>query len=328
MTEQNCAEHFFFGDDIRTRFNHHDCVLGTGQAEVKSGFGALCAVGVDDVFAVHHTDHDGARRTRKRYIGDRKRDGRTDHSEHFGRNVGVNGQNRCDNGNVVVHSLGEQRTNGTVDKAGSKDCLVGRAAFSLFETAGDFADGVHFFFVVHAQGEVIHTFAGFFCHSCVDHNHGVAATDDTASVSLTAVSAGFDGDFSAADSCFEDFSFHFNSFWIFRHIRFYKNRVRKQRTRPILLSQSQRSDDSTITFDIGFLEIVEKTSSLTDHHKQTASGVVVFVVNFKVFGEFLNSAGEECDLHFGGTGVAFFATVLCDDFLFLKFIHCLASFVG
>ena len=80
--------------------------------------------------------------------------------------------------------------------------------------------------------------------------------------------------------------------------------------------------------DIRLFEIVEQASSLTDHHKQTSARMMVFGVDFEVLGELLNSAGEQRYLHFGRARVALFASVLCDDFLFLKFIHCLTSFVG
>lgn len=97
---------------------------------------------------------------------------------------------------------------------------------------------------------------------------------------------------------------------------FYKNRVRKTHPTLFLLSDAQRRNDGTIALDIRLFEIVEQASSLTDHHKQTSAGMMVFGVDFEVLGELLNSAGEQRYLHFGRARVALFASVLCDDFLF------------
>ena len=46
--------------------------------------------------------------------------------------------------------------------------------------------------------------------------------------------------------------------------------------------------------------------------------MMILGVDLEVLGELLYPAGEQRDLHLGGTGVALFATVLCDDLLLLK----------
>ena len=220
MTEEDGAEHLFLGDDVRSRLHHHDGVAGAGKAQMQLGLRSLRAVGVDDVLAVNETHHHGARGARKGDVGDGQRDGRTDHAEHLGRDVGVHRKHGGNDGNVVVHPLGEQRTDGAVDETRGEDRLVGRSALSLLEAAGDLAHGVHLLFIVHAEGEVIHALAGFLRHSGVDHDHGVAAAHDAAAVRLTAVGADLDGHLSAADCCLENFSFHINSFRAFRHAPF------------------------------------------------------------------------------------------------------------
>ena len=208
VTEHNCAEHFLFGDNVCACFDHHNRVFRSAEIERKAGFCTLCAVGIDDVFAVNHADHNRTRRTCPRNVAYRKRNGRAYHSENFGRDVGVNGQNGCDDRHVVVKSLREKRADGTVDKTGRQNRLVACSAFSFLETAGNLADGVHFLFVVNAQREKVHTVAGCFAHRCVDHNHGISATHYARTVGLSAICACFDGHFSAADHCFENSFFH------------------------------------------------------------------------------------------------------------------------
>ena len=69
VTEENCAEHFLFGDFVRTGFNHHDSVLSTAEVERELGLCTLLCVGVNDVLAVNHTDYNRTSRTCPRNIG-------------------------------------------------------------------------------------------------------------------------------------------------------------------------------------------------------------------------------------------------------------------
>ena len=88
-----------------------------------------------------------------------------------------------------------------------------------------------------------------------------------------------------------------------------------------LLADTETGDDGTVTLDVGFDEVVEKTLSLTDHLEKAASGVVVVLVLLQVLGEVVDSLGEDRDLHFGRTGVALVNGVLFDDGFFFCFQH-------
>lgn len=66
---------------------------------------------------------------------------------------------------------------------------------------------------------------------------------------------------------------------------FQKKRVQLNHTRYFLLSQTKSRYDCTISLDIHLFEIVEKTSSVTDHHKKTATAVMILGVILEVFGE-------------------------------------------
>ena len=195
----------FVVDFFRARFNHHDSVLSAGEVEVKGGKFSFFSVRVDDVLAVYHTDHDRTRRTGERNVGNGESYGRTEHCKRLGSNVRVDGKSGCYDRYVVKKPFREKRTNRSVDKAGSKDSFVACSAFSSFKAARDFADGIHFFFVIDGKREKVHTLARGIGHGGVDHNDRVAATDEARAVSLLRVLAYVDGDFSAADFGFENF---------------------------------------------------------------------------------------------------------------------------
>ena len=73
--------------------------------------------------------------------------------------------------------------------------------------------------------------------------------------------------------------------------RFYKKRVRK--THPtLLLSDPQCRNDGTIALNVRLFEVIEQAPSLTDHHEQTASGMMILGVDLEVLGELLDPAGD------------------------------------
>ena len=86
--------------------------------------------------------------------------------------------------------------------------------------------------------------------------------------------------------------------------------------RAALLTQAELCNQGTIGLDIGLLQIVQQTTALTNHQQQTTTGVVILLVHLQMVVQVVDALGEQSDLHFGGTGVAFVAAVCCYDFLF------------
>jgi hypothetical protein len=85
---------------------------------------------------------------------------------------------------------------------------------------------------------------------------------------------------------------------------------------PMLPADSQFIDNRAVALDIFFLQVIQKSPSLTDDLKQPPSGMMVLFVGPKMLGEILNALGKKRDLHFGGPGVAFVGLELIDDLLF------------
>lgn len=84
-----------------------------------------------------------------------------------------------------------------------------------------------------------------------------------------------------------------------------------------LSSQTELGDDGTIPFDVVLLEVTEEVASVTDHLVQTAAAVVVLLVVLEVFGKRVDAEGQDCNLDFRRTGVAFVYLVLFDKSLLL-----------
>jgi hypothetical protein len=82
-----------------------------------------------------------------------------------------------------------------------------------------------------------------------------------------------------------------------------------------LLTDTAAFDNGTVTFDVVLEKVVKELSSLTDHLLHTSAAVVVLGVLLEVLGELAVSLGEDSDLYFGRTGVAFVYSKLFDDVL-------------
>ena len=80
--------------------------------------------------------------------------------------------------------------------------------------------------------------------------------------------------------------------------------VHQFRTGPRSAAQAQLADQGGIAGFVLALEIVQQLAALCDHHQQTATRMVVFLVQLEMVGEFVDTLGQQCDLNRGRTGVA------------------------
>jgi hypothetical protein len=80
-----------------------------------------------------------------------------------------------------------------------------------------------------------------------------------------------------------------------------------------LAAQAEALDQLGVARGILALEVVQQITALVDHADKTTSGVVILLVGFKVAAKLLDVCGEQCNLYFRGSGVAFGALVFADD---------------
>ena len=65
---------------------------------------------------------------------------------------------------------------------------------------------------------------------------------------------------------------------------------------------------------------------LADQLEQAGTGVEVLLVHLEVFGEAFDAGGQEGDLNFRRSGIAFVSGVFLDNYLFLSRINSHSSF--
>lgn len=67
----------------------------------------------------------------------------------------------------------------------------------------------------------------------------------------------------------------------------------------MLLSQVQLVKNVTITLYIGFLKIIEKAATLTNHLQKAATGMMIILMLLKMLVEVVDTLGKQSYLNLG-----------------------------
>lgn len=89
-----------------------------------------------------------------------------------------------------------------------------------------------------------------------------------------------------------------------------------------LVTKLEALDQAAVTIDILAFEIIEHTTTFTDHQKQTAIGMEIVLVLLHVGGQVVDTGGQESDLNFRGTSVTLMGRVLGNDLLLFRIAEC------
>lgn len=84
----------------------------------------------------------------------------------------------------------------------------------------------------------------------------------------------------------------------------------------LLAAQTVLLNDLAIALDVDVSSVIEHSTTSADQHQQTTTTVVVLLVILQMLGELVDPGGEQCYLHFRGTGVAVVHFVRVDRVLF------------
>ena len=162
VAEHYGAEHDFFRELISFGLNHQDGAFRAGNDEVELGIFHLRKVRAENVFVVNVADAGGCNRAVEGYAGNSQSCRCCDHGRNVGINFGVHGKDVNNDLNFIEEAFREQRTDRTVDQAGSERFFFARTAFALEEASRNPAGSVSLFNVINGQREEILTRFNFF----------------------------------------------------------------------------------------------------------------------------------------------------------------------
>src|SRR5881396_1787263 len=90
------------------------------------------------------------------------------------------------------------------------------------------------------------------------------------------------------------------------------------RTRAVSPSQTESPDDFLVSLRASAVQVGEQPSALTDHAEQPAAAGVVVAGGAQMFGEVLDSLGQERDLDLRRAGVLVITAVRRYHLIFLR----------
>ena len=87
--------------------------------------------------------------------------------------------------------------------------------------------------------------------------------------------------------------------------------------RIFLLTDTQLSDQGTVTVDVLLLQVGQQITTAADHLEQAAAAVVVMLVGLEVLGQVVDTSGQQSNLDLRRTGVTLVDGCLGDDGLLI-----------
>ena len=185
MAKEHGAEHDLLRQAPGLGLDHEDGVLGTGDDQVQVAVGTQADDGgVEDIFTVlvaHPRGGDGAVEGR---AGDGQGRRGADHGRHLRVDGGIEGLDRGDDLHLAAEALGEEGTDGPIDKARGEDLVLARAPLAAEEAAGDAARGVGLLLIVHGQGQEVLDLGGTLVDDHGHQDHGVIDVDQHGAIGL------------------------------------------------------------------------------------------------------------------------------------------------
>src|SRR5690606_11232805 len=144
-----------FGQLVSGALDHQHVLLGADVDEVEGRGEHLLDRRVGAELAVDLGDANAGSRARTRDVGNGEGRGGAVHHQDVRLVHLIGGQEQADDLDLVEESLREERTAGTIAKAGGEDLLFGGTTFTLEIAAGETAGCGVLFAVVDGQGEEI-----------------------------------------------------------------------------------------------------------------------------------------------------------------------------
>ena len=83
-----------------------------------------------------------------------------------------------------------------------------------------------------------------------------------------------------------------------------------------LTAQPEALDERVVPTSFLSFQVVQQPSALADHNQQAPAGVEILLVYLQVLSQVRNTLGQDRDLNFGRTGVAFMGRVFRYQFAF------------
>ena len=198
MTKEDSLQNNFFRKLISTSLNHHYCITGAGNGQIKVRNLTLLNIRVDNKLSINATNTNTSYWTKERNIGNSQSTGCTNHSRNLWSVVMLYGHNCSYNLNIITITLWEQRTDRTVNETAAQNGRLPWTSLSLYKTAWNLTNGVHLFFIIHSQREEINTLSWLIRSRSCNQNNSLSIAHQNSTICLLSHFSGLNSKCAAA----------------------------------------------------------------------------------------------------------------------------------
>ena len=177
MRQLKRLSHQNFGNFGCSGFDHQKSFLGASNAQIERRNFHFLDGGVHHQFSVHKTNSDCPDWTAKGNVGNHQSSRSGVDREHVQRIFRVCGKRHQHDLDFIAHAFREERAQRAVGQASHECGIGGGASFAAEERSGDFAAGVHTFFVIHSQREEVTALTQVAHCGCSKHHTVTLAQD-------------------------------------------------------------------------------------------------------------------------------------------------------
>jgi hypothetical protein len=214
-----------------------------------------------------------------------------------------NGDHHVD---IVTKTIREARTQRTIDQSTRQDGLIAGATLSAKERTWDFSSGIHPLLNVHREWEEVDTILWLLASGGRCEHHGIAKLGHNSSMSLRGKKSGFK----------TNQGIHTRELTLdtdCRHISPYLRLLILKQTR--LTAQAKTGYQSTVALNVLVTQVVEKSSTPSNHHHQSTARVMVTLVHLEMLSKLSYPVGKDGDLNLWGTGITLTSLIARNDIL-------------
>ena len=178
MSKHYGIKHNAFRNFICSRFNHQNGFFSSADSQSQIAAFSLVLIWVDNKLSVNQSDLNRTCWSKKWNVRNRQSERRAKHCKWFWADIWVDRKRCCHHNNIVEKALWKERSQRSVYKTRNQNSLVTWTTFSLFKSARNFSNRIHFFLIFNRKRKEILPFLGLFAHGDIDHNNRVSTSDN------------------------------------------------------------------------------------------------------------------------------------------------------
>ena len=193
LAKGNGFEEAFLRNFVGPRLYHDHALFGPGDDQVQVRLLHLFVGRIQNQAPSDPADPNAPDRPQEGNGRDGQRRRGPHHGEHVRIVLPVSGENRRDDLDILAEALRKERTDGSVNEAGSYFLLIPRLSLTLEEAPGDHPGSIRSLLIIHREGEKVDPLPRVFRRHCRHQDHRIPVLNPDRPVRLPCYPASLHG---------------------------------------------------------------------------------------------------------------------------------------